>query len=61
LSEDFDSENMDVVIEYLIKGSFGEELAKLICPEDPRSAEVLIPAPSTEQVEGVRSFRRSLS
>ena len=44
----FDSENMDVVIEYLVKGSFGEILAKLICPEDLRSAEVLIPAPSTE-------------
>ena len=51
MSEDFDSENMDVVIEYLVKGIFGGVLAKLICPEDPRSAEVLIPAPSTGQVK----------
>ena len=42
---------MDVVIECLVKGSFGEVLAKLICPEDPRSAEVLIPAPSMGRVK----------
>ncbi len=34
----FDPSEMDVVIEYLIKGGFGEALVKLIYSEDPRRA-----------------------